>query len=51
MHVTFTDIDSVKLLAQTEEVMVQQPEVVSAGELAAEPHGIYRCVSCVTTVL
>lgn len=29
MHVTFTDTDSVKLLAQTEEVMVQQPEVVS----------------------
>lgn len=49
MHVTFTDIDSAKLLA--EEVMVQEPEVVSAGELAAEPHGIYRCVSCVTTVL
>lgn len=29
MHVAFTDIDSVKLLAQTMEVLVQQPEVVS----------------------
>lgn len=29
MHIAFTDTDSVKLLAQTEEVMVQQPEVVS----------------------